>query len=104
MVERCGEPVGQVRVRTPRRASPPMVCSAGARERACVNTRRIIPRALVAVASLLVLGVATTADAPSPAQASSVSATSAHWPSPGGVTAESPTSPRAPAARYELHF
>ena len=69
-----------------------------------MNTRRIIPRTLVAAVSLLVLGVATTADAPSPAHASSVSATSAQWPSQGGVAAESPASTRVPAARYELHF
>jgi uncharacterized membrane protein len=69
-----------------------------------MNTRRVAHRALAAAASLLVLGAATTADAGSPAHASSVSATTAYWPSQGGVAAESSASTRAPFARSELHF
>jgi hypothetical protein len=70
-----------------------------------MNTRRSAHRTLAAATCLLVLGAATTAEARSPAHASSVSAASAYRPSPGGVVAESfPASPRAPAARSELHF
>ena len=70
-----------------------------------MNTRRIAHRTLAAATCLLVLGAVTTADARSPAHASSVSAASANRPSPDGVVAVSfPASPRVPAARSELHF
>jgi uncharacterized membrane protein len=70
-----------------------------------MNTRRIIHRALVAATSLLVLGAATTAAPSTPAHASSLSATVVDSPSQGGVAVGSfPSSSRAAAPRYELHF
>ena len=81
-----------------------MACVTGPRKRACMNTRRLAHRALAAATSLLVLGVATTANGQSPAHASSVSAASADRPSQGGLGAVTSASARVPAARFELHF
>src|SRR5690349_9204597 len=104
MVGCHAEPVQHVGARAPRRATPPMACVTGPRKRACMNTRRLAHRALAAATSLLVLGVATTANGQSPAHASSVSAASADRPSQGGLGAVTSASARVPAARFELHF